>query len=52
MFPKSNTSQTIYDLFVSESEKLGVNINLKSSVTSLTQEGENKYSSKWTKVTI
>lgn len=40
MFPKSNTSQTIYDLFVSESEKLGVNINLKSSVTSLAQEGD------------
>ena len=40
MFPKSNTSQTIYDLFISESEKLGVRVNLKSSVTSLTQEGE------------
>ena len=24
MFPKSNTSQTIYDLFISESEKLGL----------------------------
>ena len=40
MFPKSNTSQTIYDLFVSESEKLGVRINLKSNVTSIKQEGE------------
>ena len=40
MFPKSNTSQTIYDLFISESEKLGVRVNLKSSVTSLTQEGK------------
>ena len=40
MFPKSNTSQTIYDLFVSESEKLGVMVNLKSSVTSIKQEGE------------
>ena len=40
MFPKSNTSQTIYDLFISESENLGVRINLKSSVTSLIQEGE------------
>ena len=40
MFPKSNTSQTIYDLFVSESEKLGVRVNLKSTVTSIKQEGE------------
>ena len=40
MFPKSNTSQTIYDLFVSESEKLGVRVNLKSNVTSIKQEGE------------
>ena len=27
MFPKSNTSQTIYDLFVSESERLGIKYN-------------------------
>ena len=40
MFPKSNTSQTIYDLFVSESEKLGIMVNLKSTVTSIKQEGE------------
>ena len=40
MFPKSNTSQTIYDLFVSESEKLGVRVNLKSTVTSIKQEGK------------
>ena len=40
MFPKSNTSQTIYDLFVSESEKLGVRVNLKSPVTSIKQEGK------------
>ena len=40
MFPKSNTSQTIYDLFVSESEKLGVKVNLKSTVTSIKQEGK------------
>ena len=40
MFPKSNTSQTIYDLFVSESEKLGIRVNLKSTVTSIKQEGE------------
>ncbi|MAO71588.1 MAG: aminoacetone oxidase family FAD-binding enzyme [Flavobacteriales bacterium] len=40
MFPKSNTSQTIYDLFISESKNLGVRVNLKSSVTSLIQEGE------------
>lgn len=40
IFPKSNTSQTIYDLFVSESEKLGVRVNLKSTVTSIKQEGK------------
>ena len=40
IFPKSNTSQTIYDLFVSESEKLGVRVNLKSPVTSIKQEGK------------
>lgn len=40
MFPKSNTSQTIYDLFVSESKKLGVRVNLKSTVTSIKQEGK------------
>ena len=40
VFPKSNTSQTIYDLFVSESEKLGVCVNLKSNVTSIKQEGK------------
>ena len=40
MFPKSNTSQTIYDLFVSQADKLGVKINLKSTVTSIKQEGE------------
>ena len=40
MFPKSNTSQTIYDLFVSESEKLGVMVNLKSTATSIKQEGK------------
>lgn len=40
MFPKSNTSQTIYDLFVSESEKLGVRVNLKSTATSIKQEGK------------
>ena len=40
IFPKSNTSQTIYDLFVSESEKLGVRVNLKSTVTSIKQVGK------------
>ena len=40
MFPKSNTSQTIYDLFVSESEKKGVKLNLKSTVTSIKEEGK------------
>ena len=40
MFPKSNTSQTIYDLFLSQSEKLGIKINLKSAVNSIKQEGE------------
>lgn len=40
MFPKSNTSQTIYDLFLSQSEKLGIKINLKSIVNTIKQEGE------------
>ncbi len=40
MFPKSNTSQTIYDLFLSQSEKLGIKINLKSIVNSIKKEGE------------
>ena len=40
MFPKSNISQTIYDLFVSESERLGIKIQLKSGVNSIKKEGE------------
>jgi len=40
MFPKSNTSQTIYDLFLSESEKVGIKIKLKSGVNSIKQEAE------------
>ena len=40
MFPKSNTSQTIYDLFLHESEKLGIKIKLKSGVNSIKQEAE------------
>ena len=40
MFPKSNTSQTIYDLFVSESERLGIKIQLKSGVNFIKKEGE------------
>ena len=40
MFPKSNTSQTIYDLFVSESERLGIKIQLKSGVNSIKIEGD------------
>ncbi|MBT5859064.1 MAG: NAD(P)/FAD-dependent oxidoreductase [Flavobacteriales bacterium] len=40
MFPKSNTSQTIYDLFLHESEKLGIQIKLKSGVNSIKQEAE------------
>ncbi|MGY8987770.1 MAG: NAD(P)/FAD-dependent oxidoreductase [Flavobacteriales bacterium] len=40
MFPKSNTSQTIYDLFVTETKRLGIKIQLKSGVNSIKQEGE------------
>ena len=40
MFPKSNTSKTIYDLFLSETERLGIKINLKSGVNKLKQIGE------------
>ena len=40
MFPKSNKSQTIYDLFLHESEKLGIIIKLKSGVNSIKQEAE------------
>ena len=40
MFPKSNSSQTIYDLFLSETERLGIKIQLKSGVNSIKQEGE------------
>ena len=40
MFPKSNRSQTIYDLFLSETERLGIKIQLKSGVNSIKQEGE------------
>tara|TARA_X000000368_G_scaffold416684_1_gene411211 strand:+ start:151 stop:1356 length:1206 start_codon:yes stop_codon:yes gene_type:complete len=40
MFPKSNTSQTIYDFFLHESEKLGIKIKLKSGVNSIKQDGE------------
>ena len=40
MFPKSNTSQTIYDLFVKETERLGIKVQLKSGVNSIKQEGE------------
>jgi len=40
MFPKSNKSQTIYDLFLHESEKLGIKIKLKSGVNSIKQESE------------
>jgi predicted Rossmann fold flavoprotein len=40
MFPKSNRSQTIYDLFLSETERLGIKIQLKSGVNSIKQEVE------------
>ena len=40
MFPKSNTSQTIYDLFISETERLGIKVQLKSGVNSIKQEEE------------
>ncbi|MBT3417488.1 MAG: NAD(P)/FAD-dependent oxidoreductase [Flavobacteriales bacterium] len=40
MFPKSNRSQTIYDLFLSETERLGIKIQLKSGINSIKQEGE------------
>ena len=40
MFPKSNRSQTIYDLFLSETERLGIKIQLKSGVNSIKQEGQ------------
>ena len=40
MLPKSNRSQTIYDLFLSETERLGIKIQLKSGINSIKQEGE------------
>ena len=40
MFPESNTSQTIYDLFISETERLGIKVQLKSGVNSIKQEEE------------